>query len=822
MPKTGVEVKKATLKVTGMTCAMCVKTIEKTLSKLDGVSEATVNLAQETTNIQFDPAKIKTSGIVKAIEKSGYGVVQEKKDILVGVGGMTCASCVTTVEKALKKIEGVHEANVNLGSEKARIVYDPELLGKEDIRKAIEEAGYKFLGVEGEELRNTEKEAREEYVSELKRKVTVGFSAGILMLILAFGGRIGLPTYLIPNMPLVMFFIATPVMYYLARSIFTAALRALGNRTLNMDVMYALGIGTAYSASVLATFGIVLPPEYLFYEASVLLAAFLMLGRLLETIAKGRTSEAIKKLIGLRAKTAIIIRGGKELEIPVDEVVVGDIVLVKPGGKIPVDGIVVEGESYVDESMITGEPIPNLKKPNDRVVGATINGNSILKFKTTKVGKDTLLFQIIKMVEEAISTKPPIQRLADRIVTYFIPVVLTLAALSFLFWNFFGAGFGLENPTLFAFISFISVIVIACPCAFGLATPTALTVGMGNGAELGILIRNGDALETPRKVTTVIFDKTGTLTLGKPVVTDVLPLGIKKEKLLAIAASVEKGSEHPLGQAVVNKATEVGLKIEEPKGFESITGKGVRAQFKGKEVAIGNRAMMKDVGATVDEKVETELQRLENEAKTAVIVTVEGEIKGVMAIADPIKDSSKEAVDALHKMGKKVAMLTGDNKRTAEAIAKSLEMDRVLAEVMPQDKASEVKRLQEKGEIIAFIGDGINDAPALAQADAGIAIGSGTDVAIESGEIVLMKDDIRDVVAAMQLSSKTLSKVKQNLFWALIYNSILIPIAAGVLYPFTGIVFRPEWAAAAMAFSSVSVVTNSLLFRGYVPEIKKD
>jgi Cu+-exporting ATPase len=545
-----------------------------------------------------------------------------------------------------------------------------------------------------------------------------------------------------------------------------------------------------------------------------------MLGRLMETIAKGRTSEAIKKLIGLRAKTAIVIRKGTEVEIPVDDVQVGDVIVVKPGGKIPVDGEVVEGESYVDESMVTGESIPNLKKSGDNVVGATINKNSVLKFKATRVGKDTLLFQIIKMVEEAISTKPPIQRLADRIVANFIPVVLGVALLAFVYWNFFGTVSGMDN-TLFAFIAAISVVVIACPCAFGLATPTALTVGMGIGAEQGILIRNGDALEKPRKVTTVIFDKTGTLTRGEPAVTDIVPLKIDEKELLAIAASAEKGSEHPLAEAVVKKAVESDVKILESKKFEAITGKGIKAKVNGKSVIIGNRLLMQETGHSID-GIESELQRLENEAKTAIIVSENGSVAGVLAIADPVKDTSMVAIDALHKMGKKVAMITGDNKRTAQAISKKLSMDRVLAEVLPQDKAIEVKRLQDEGEIVAFIGDGINDAPALAQADVGIAIGSGTDVAIESGEIVLIKDDLRDVVAAMQLSNKTISKVKQNLFWAMIYNAILIPVAAGVLFPFTGIVFRPEWAAGAMAFSSVSVVTNSLLFKGYVPEIKKE
>ncbi|MFQ5814898.1 MAG: heavy metal translocating P-type ATPase [Candidatus Hydrothermarchaeaceae archaeon] len=802
-----------------MTCAMCVKTIESTLKRLEGVDDASVNLAHETAKVEYDPEKISTDAMVKAIEKVGYGVAREKKDAVVGVGGMTCATCVSTVETALQKLDGVYEADVNLAGEKARVLFDPSLVATGELKKAIEDVGYKFLGIEGEELRDTEREAREKYITELKRKVVVGFSIGALLLLMVFGEHIGLPTHLIPRPLWVHFFVTTPAMYYVARSIFKAAYRALRNRTLNMDVMYALGIGSAYSASVFSTLGL-LPPEYVFYEAAVLLAAFLMLGRLLETLAKGRTSEAIKKLLGLRAKTAIVLRDGGEVEVPVDEVEVGDIVVVKPGGKIPVDGVVVEGESYVDESMITGEPIPNLKKQGNEIIGATINTNSVLKFKATKIGKDTLLFQIIKMVEEAISTKPPIQRLADRVVAYFIPVVLVSALLAFIYWNFFGTVIGMDQ-TLFAFIALISVVVIACPCAFGLATPTALTVGMGNGAEQGILIRSGDALEMPRKVTTVLFDKTGTLTRGEPVVTDILVFDGEEKELLSIAASAEKGSEHPLAQAVVKKANDEGVAITEPEKFEAITGKGIKARVNGGSVVVGNRLLMQEIWSKV-EGVEEELQRLENEAKTAILVSVDGRCIGVIAIADPVKETSEVAIAALHKMGKKVAMITGDNRRTAEAIAGKLSMDRVLAEVLPQDKAVEVKRLQEEGEIVAFVGDGINDAPALAQADVGIAIGSGTDVAIESGEIVLIKDDLRDVVAAMQLSAKTIFKVKTNLFWAMAYNSILIPVAAGVLYPFTGTVFRPEWAAAAMAVSSVSVVTNSLLFKGYVPEIKKE
>ncbi|WP_456473892.1 heavy metal translocating P-type ATPase [Candidatus Pyrohabitans sp.] len=811
--------KEVTIKVTGMTCAMCVATIEKALKKLEGVEEAAVNLGTETATVRYDPEKVDLGQITKAIEETGYGVVRETREAIVKIGGMTCAMCVATIEKALKKLEGVEEVSVNLGTESARVVYDASLVSPAQIKQAIEETGYKYLGLAEEETPDAEREAREQYIKELRNRVYVGFGLGAVLLLLTYGGLLGLPVSTIPNLLLIQFIIATPAMYYVAKPIFVAAYRSLTHRTLNMDVMYAMGTGAAYVASVLATFGF-LPEGYIFYEAAVLLASFLMLGRLLETIAKGRTSEAIKKLIGLQAKEATVIRDGKEMQVPVEEVGVGDIVVVKPGEKIPVDGVVIEGESYVDESMITGEPIPNLKKPGDEVVGATLNQNSVLKFKATKVGKDTLLAQIIKMVEEAQASKPPIQRLADKIVAYFIPVVLAIAITSYIYWRFFG-NVDIMPPELFAFISLLSVLVIACPCAFGLATPTALTVGMGRGAEQGILIRNGEALEKAMKVTTVIFDKTGTLTRGKPEVTDLMVFGMPEKEFLGMVASAEKNSEHPLAQAIVNHAKEAGVELLDAEKFEVITGKGVVARVAGKEVLIGNRTLMQEHGIEVGSEVEEHLQKLESEAKTAMLAVVDGKLAGIVAVADRIKEHALETIEYLHRMGKKVAMITGDNRRTAEAIARKLGIDVVLAEVLPHEKANEVKRLQEKGEVVAFVGDGINDAPALAQADVGIAIGSGTDVAIESGEIVLIKDDLRDVVAAIQLSKKTLNKIKQNLFWAMFYNTMLIPVAAGLGYILFGIVFRPEWAAAAMAVSSVSVVSNSLLMKGYIPEIKR-
>ena len=724
--------------------------------------------------------------------------------VIIRIGGMSCAMCAKAIESAIGKLPGVKSVTVNLSTESARIVFDPKIASLGEIKRAVERIGYEFLGVE-EEGRKKEKE---DLIKQMEKRLFFAAAIGIILLILSYGKFIG---FLVPYNSWIQLILATPVMLYSGRGMFSAAAKALSNRMLNMDVMYSMGVGSAFTASVLSTLGF-LPEDYLFFETSVLLLAFLLLGRTLEAMARERTGEAIKKLMGLQAKTAIVVRD-REMKVPVEEVRVGDVVIVRPGEKIPIDGVVIEGESYVDESMITGEPIPNLKRIGDEVIAATINKNGILRVRATKVGKDTLLAQIIKLVQEAISSKPPIQRLADRIVTYFIPAVLAVAVGSFVYWYF------ITNSPVFAFTTFVAVLVIACPCAFGLATPTALTVGMGKGAELGILIKHGDALEIARKVSTVVFDKTGTLTKGRPEVTDVIAFDSVKE-VLRTAAIAEKRSGHPLAEAIVRKAEAEKISVKEPEKFETIAGKGVVASFNGNQILVGSRKLMVEKRVAVDGRIEGILRKLEMDAKTAVLVALNDRIVGVIGIADTLKESALEAVKELRRMGKKVVMITGDNKRTGEAIAKKLGID-VIAEVLPHQKAEEVKRMQERGEVVAFVGDGINDAPALAQADLGIAIGGGTDIAIESGDIVLMRDDLRDVVAAIQLSEKTLNKIKQNLFWALIYNTVLIPVAAGLLYPLFGVVFRPEWAGAAMAMSSVSVVTNSLLMKNYVPPIRR-
>ncbi|MEO0284689.1 MAG: heavy metal translocating P-type ATPase [candidate division WOR-3 bacterium] len=743
----------------------------------------------------------------------------KKKQIKIKIGGMTCASCVRRVENSLKNLKGILNVNVNLATESAIITYDENFLKIDNIKKRINDIGYKFLGISSDESYEIDEKEKKKYIDKLKKRVYIGFGGGILLLFLMYGEYLGLNFKNFKGLLFLQLLIAAPLMVYVGGPIFKKALNGIKNKDLNMDVMYAIGIGSSFFSSLLATFKII-PENYNFYEASVLLAAFLTLGRLLENLAKNRTGEAIKKLIDLRPKEATVLKDGKELKIPIKEVKPGDILLVKPGEKIPTDGIVIEGESFLDESMVRGEPIPEFKKKGDEVIGGTINQNGYLKITVTKDFKETFLSQVIKLVEEAQYTKPQVQKLADRIVIYFIPVVLIIAIFSYIFWRFFG-NVNIMPPSLFAFISLISVLVIACPCAFGLATPTAITAGIGKGAELGILIRNGEALETLKKINTIIFDKTGTLTKGKPEVESVITFNnIKEEELILYAASAEKNSEHPLAKSILNYTEKIKINLIEPEKFESFPGKGIRAIIKGKEVYVGNKNFLREIKIEINEHIEKEIEKLEEEAKTLLLVAIDGKIKGIIAVSDKIKENAKEIISYLKKKKKKVYMITGDTKKSAEAVARKLSIDNVIAEVLPHEKREKVKELQKKGEIVAFIGDGINDSPALTQADVGIALGSGTDIAIESGDIVLLRDDLRDVIIAMELSIKTLNKIKQNIFWALIYNLILIPFAAGLFYLLFRVPFRPEWSAAAMALSSISVVTNSLLLKKYKPSLK--
>jgi Cu+-exporting ATPase len=817
--------KKIVLDIGGMSCVTCSQTIEKRLSKLKGVTNASVNFAAEKAIIDYDPDTLDPKNIEDAIVEVGYKVVHES--IFLKITGMSCVTCAQTIEKALNQKEGIYKARVNFALETATIEYNPEQINLSGIRKVIQDVGYNIIEPE-EGLEDREKKERGKAIQVLKSKFVFSAAINIPVVLYSYWALLPftLPTLPIDNfIPLLLFLLATPVHFIVGHDFFIGAYKALRNRNPNMDVLVAIGTSAAYFYSVAVTFTGV---GSLYYTTAVSLMTFLILGRLLEAIAKGRTSAAIKKLMGLRAKTARIVRDGEEIEIPTEDVQVGDIVVVRPGEKIPVDGIVVEGYSGVDEKVITGESIPVEKKAGDEVVGATMNKTGMLKFKATKVGADTVLAQIIKLVEDALGSKAPIQTLVDAVAARFVPAVMVIATLSFLMWYFLGMGF------IFALTIFIAVLIIACPCAMGLATPTAIMVGVGKGAENGILIKSGEALETVHKLQAIVFDKTGTLTKGEPEVTDIVTFtnlmnsprleqkfrNFNEKQLLQLAAVAEKNSEHPLGEAIVKRAIEKEIKVEDPEFFNALPGHGVEVKYKGKEILLGNRKLMKK--NKIDMKFfEERMKSLEEDGKTAMLLAVDKKVAGIIAVADTLMEYSFEAVMTLQKMGLEVIMITGDNERTAKAIARQVNLDRVLADVLPSDKAIEIKRLQEEGKIVAMVGDGINDAPALAQADVGIALGSGTDVAMETGDIVLVKDDLRDVVTSIQLSRATMTKIKQGLFWAFAYNTALIPVAAGILYPLTSILLDPVFAAAAMAISSVSVVTNASLLKRFKPKMKQ-
>src|SRR3989338_2680031 len=815
------QTKKIILPIKGMHCASCAMTIEKSLKRIAGVKDANVNFASEKAAVEFDAGKANENDLEKAVEDVGYNVIKtggRTGMITLRVRGMSSQHCAGVVESSLRKLDGIKNIDVSFAIERAIIDFDPEKVSIEKIKKIIVDAGY-----EPEEFKediDREKEARQQEIKALKWKFFISLVLGLPLLYFVMAPQIGLeiPRYIGQNLVIIQFLLTTPIMV-VGYEFFLRGFRSLiKNGTANMDTLIALGTGAAYAYSLVISmliwfFGKGYGAHDLYYEIAGLLIMFILLGKLLEAIAKGKTSEAIRKLLGLQAKTAVVIRNGREQKINVDDVVVNDIIIVKPGEKIPVDGVIVDGHSSVDESMVTGESIPVEKAKGDKVIGATINKTGSFKFKATKVGKDTVLAHIVRMVEEAQGSKAPIQRLADTISSYFVPAVAVIGVIAFLAWYSLGFGF------VFALTVFIAVLIIACPCALGLATPTAIMVGTGLGAKNGILFKNAESLQLAKSIQTIIFDKTGTLTKGKPEVTDIISIKNGKGKdVLKFAAIAEKRSEHPLAEAIVNKAKDLRKKIDEPKKFNSITGKGVEAFYKNNKILLGNRKLIGKNKINI-ENLENKIRILEEEGKTVMIVALNKKIIGMIAVADTLKEYSKEAVRQLHKMGKEIAMITGDNERTANAIARQLGIDRVLAEVLPQEKANEIKKLQAEKKKVAMVGDGINDAPALAQADLGIAICSGTDIAIETGDIVLIKNDLRDVVTAIDLSRYTLKKIKQNLFWAFIYNIIGIPVAAGVLYPFTGWRLNPIIAGAAMAFSSVSVVGNTLLMKFYRPAI---
>ncbi len=811
---------KARIHVTGMTCTTCAATIEKGLTETPGVERAEVNFALEDVSIEYDSARVGLAKIKDTVSGLGYGVATRKS--IFSVGGMTCASCVARVEKALSDVPGVVSATVNLASEKATVEYIEEVRVA-DLRQAVKEAGYE-LGPETETLEDVTTAAQREIRAVRNRFI---FAVVFAFLIMALGWG---PSFI--GKSYLLWMLATPVQFWAGWRFYRGAWGALKHKTADMNTLIAVGILAAYLYSMAA---VLFPALFaaagvepgLYFDTSAMIIALVLLGRFLESRAKGQTSEAIKKLVGLNPKTALVIREGEEREMPVEDVQVGDLIVVRPGERVPVDGIIREGYSSVDESMLTGESIPVEKKVGDEVIGASINKTGSFKFEVTKVGKDTALARIVRLVEEAQGSKAPIQRLADVIASYFVPIVIGIAIVTFIVWYFAG-----PPPALtFATLNFVAVLIIACPCALGLATPTAIMVGTGKGAEYGVLIKNGEALEMSHKINTVLLDKTGTLTRGEPEVTDIIAVSSSSpEEVLRLAASAERVSEHPLAETVVKAALEKNLEVPLATGFSAIPGHGVEALVEGKKLLLGNIGLMKEKGFSLN-GLEEKANELFGQGKTVMFLGVDSQVVGLIALADILKPNAREVVKALHEMDIETILLTGDNRKTAEAIAREVGIEDVLAEVLPEHKAQEVKKLQG-GKVVAMVGDGINDAPALAQANVGIAIGTGTDVAIETGEITLLRGDLTGIVTAISLSKSTIRTIKQNLFWAFAYNTVLIPVAAGVLYfafGHTGVpsgfhfilgnygFLNPILAAAAMAASSITVVSNSLRLRRFKP-----
>ncbi|PYE49931.1 heavy metal translocating P-type ATPase [Deinococcus yavapaiensis] len=819
------------LGVGGMTCASCVARVERGLKKVEGVESASVNLATERATVTYDPAVVTTPQILlEKVKDVGYEPVTSTVEF--GVGGMTCAACVGRVERALKKVDGVLGASVNLATERATVTFLPSSAHLGHLKAAVKDAGYEVREADaGRDRTDVEREARARDVAELRRSVAFSAVFAVPLAILAMVPMLvpSVETWLMntfghdvmTRLNWVMLALAVPVQFGPGRRFYRLGWKSLKGKSPDMNALVMIGTSAAFFYSLLVTLAPGLFPEgtaHVYYEASAVVITLILLGKLFEAIAKGRSSEAMKKLLSLQAKTARVVRGGEELEIPTDEVLIGDLVAVRPGEKIPVDGEVVSGHSFVDESMITGEPVPVAKANGASVVGGTINQNGTFTFKATKIGADTALAQIIKLVETAQGSKPPIQGLADKVVAVFVPVVLGIAALTFLIWLLAGG----QEALSFALVTTVAVLIIACPCAMGLATPTSIMVGTGKAAELGVLFRSGSALEALQGVSVVALDKTGTLTKGKPELTDLVTTpAFHRTDVLRLVASAERPSEHPIARALGDAAKREGVALTSPDAFEAVPGYGLTARVDGHDVQIGADRFMAKLGVPTT-SFEEQARQLGDEGKSPLYAAIDGELAAILAVADPVKDGSADAVRALHRQGLKVAMITGDNARTANAIARQLGIDEVLAEVLPSGKSDAVQALQAQGRKVAFVGDGINDAPALARADVGLAIGTGTDVAVETADVILMSGDVRGVPNAFALSRATLRNIKLNLFWAFAYNVLLIPVAAGVLFPTFGLLLSPVLAAAAMGFSSVFVLTNALRLRSFRPPVASE
>lgn len=810
------KLKEMDLPIEGMHCASCVLSLNKTFEKVEGVESVDADLASNKLHLTVNPKKLPFDEIETLVKNLGFELHTD--EVTLKLNGMHCASCVMNVENFLIRLDGIFDVKADLTSQTARINYDKTKVTVKDMEEVINSLGFEVLGIDGQ-LEINEDEIYKNDLKDKRNRIIVGFAASAVLMALMyihwhpFGLSMGITSLIISILPFL----------YVSLPTLRAGFNGLVHKNLNMDVMYSMGITVAYISSILGTFNIVLDHSFMFYETAIMLPSFLLIGRYLEAKAKKKTSDSIRELIGLQPTAATLIEldsNGNivsQKEVNIKEIQIGDILLVRPGDKIPVDGEVIGGHSYVDESMINGEPIPKAKRDGEEVFAGTINQDGVLHIKAKKIGSKTVLSNIIRLVEKAQSSRPPVQKLANTAVSYFIPTILTIAVVVFLLWYFV-----FDSTLLFALTTLISILVVACPCALGLATPTAVTVGVGRAAEFGILIKNGDTLENAGKIDVAAFDKTGTITEGQPEVDDVICYGISENELVELAASVEKNSNHPIAKAIVRKANDMNLELNQTSSFENITGKGLKAQIDDKDVLAGNKKLLESQDIEIPQSVLEEYGRLEDLSKTIILIGVDREIKGILSLSDKIKANSKRTIEELHKMGIETYMLTGDNKKTASTVASAVSIDNVCAGVLPENKLDIVKNLQKEDKTVLFVGDGINDAPALTQANIGVAMGNGTDIAMESGDIVVMEGDLENVVAAVQFSKKVMTRIKENLFWAFAYNVILIPLAAGALYAGFGIMFMPEWSALAMALSSVTVISLSLALKGYVPAIKKE